>query len=67
MVELHKHYKEQLLDPDVLASFQARRVCTHTHIVLMLCLHAGTVCRCLPDVRCCSSWRKHQDHAACEQ
>ena len=24
MVELHKHYKEQLLDPDVLASFQAR-------------------------------------------
>ena len=22
MVELHKHYKEQLLDPDVLAFFQ---------------------------------------------
>ena len=30
MVELHKHYKEQLSDPDVLASFQVCNGDLHT-------------------------------------
>ncbi len=32
MVELHKHYKDQLLDPDVLASFQVRAVTACTWV-----------------------------------